>query len=62
MEGPKPKKTGGRQTAPRPTNASKRLPYELTKPGQGPGETPVPGNVRGMVKGMFKQKRLPKRQ
>ncbi len=60
MEGPKPKKSKAAMVTPRYNDPNKRLPYELSKPGQGPGETPTPAGARNMVKNLFKQKKMAK--
>lgn len=59
MMGPKAPKSKARQVAPRPHDPNKRLPYSLSKPGQGPGETPTPPAARRIVQGCTRRIKLP---
>jgi hypothetical protein len=59
MQGPKAPKTGATSPLPRPHRPDKWLPYEMSKPGQGPGESEVPTGTRRMVRNLTRRIVLP---
>jgi hypothetical protein len=60
MQGKKAPKTGATSPLPSPYVPGKSMPYERSKPGQGPGESDVPAEARRIVRNCTKRIKLPR--
>jgi hypothetical protein len=59
MQGKKAPMTGARGL-PRPYVPGKSMPYEMSKPGQGPGESPTPPGIARALRSLFRHMPLPR--